>query len=121
MRVTVLLRRLTGVTQMRVKGADRRRSADGVGGAVAAAFPLRRVRRVQGAARLGPPEPRGDGRAGRGADAGLHGEVRGRGRIPGGDRPARRGAARANRTEAAAAGGTAAASTGNGAARQLST
>ena len=56
MRVTTLLRRLTGVTgvtQMYVKGAglDRRRSADGVGGAVAAAFPMRRVREAGAAVR----------------------------------------------------------------------
>ena len=58
MRVTTLLRRLTGVTQvtqmsqMYVKGsgADRRRPADDDGGAVGAAFPMRRVREAGAAA-----------------------------------------------------------------------
>ena len=43
--------------------------------------------RVQGAAGLGPQEPGMDGRAGHGADVGLHGEVQGGGGASGGDRP----------------------------------
>ena len=42
MRLTTLLRRLLGVTQMYVKQVER--SVDGVGGAVVAAFPVRDVR-----------------------------------------------------------------------------
>ena len=45
---------------------------------------------VQGVAGLGPQEPRVDGRARGGADPGLHGKVRGKGRAPGGDRPPQR-------------------------------
>ena len=58
--------------------------ADGPAGAVAARAgpalgPVGAVRgRVQGAAGLGPEEPRVDGRAGRGADVGLHGQGAGR-------------------------------------------
>ena len=46
MRLTTLLRRLLGVTQMYVKQVEngRRRSVDGVGGAGVAAFPVRDVR-----------------------------------------------------------------------------
>ena len=47
MRLTTLLRRLLGVKQMYVKQvemAGRRRSVDGVGGAVVAACPVRDVR-----------------------------------------------------------------------------
>ena len=94
---------LAGVPQ---PGGERRRShragvragarPDGPAGAVAARGgaalgPVGAVRgRVQGAAGLGPEEPRVDGRAGRGADVGLYGQVRCEGRASGGDRPARR-------------------------------